>query len=234
MREGVLLLAIMGCAAPTPTPVTPKPAASAPATPPAPPATTATCLDTNKPEADRDAACLDACNERHGPSCLAYGDLEAAKEGLTTIWAFDRACSIGEPRGCTDRDKHLAKLRAGCTKDALDVCRELGETLFALEAPTSQHILEAIRVQDMACVGGHSGACVDLGRHYAEDQAIQNLALARKYYEKACDLKEGYGCCGLYQIAPDLLAKKAAWARAEAVKGWCTQPAPNGAIPTPP
>ncbi len=150
------------------------------------------------------------------------------------MWAFDRACGIGEARGCTERDKHLAKLRPLCTKDAPRECADLGETLFALESPTKQHLEEAIRLEDMACANGYSRACTDLGRHYADDASVKNLALAHKYYDKSCELADGYGCCGLYAIAPDLPQKKAAWARAAAIKGWCTQPTPWGAVPTPP
>lgn len=93
----------------------------------------------------------------------------------------------GEP----DYAAAAAAAQKGCAADNLDACANAAALLFDGKGIT-QDKARAIELTERACSGGVGNACKNLGWLSGNDES--NLARAREFYGKACELNDSDGC----------------------------------------
>ena len=89
----------------------------------------------------------------------------------------------------------IEALQKDCDKGNFDTCFLLATNYKYGDFPFKQDYFKAASLYKMACEGGRAGGCEGLGWLYQYGKGVrQSKTEALKYYGKACDLKDQYGC----------------------------------------
>ena len=103
-------------------------------------------------------------------------------------------------------EKNDAKARTfflkGCDKKVGEACG-YAASLMIDGVGGARHLAAGHALREKACTLGFNHACNDLGSNWAEATggvAAKNFAKAKRYYDKACTLRDGLGCFNLGNV----------------------------------
>ena len=107
--------------------------------------------------------------------------------GVSVVSA-EQIATVAEIRG-------IETLQKDCDAGNLKTCVLLGINYKYGDFPFKQDYFKAASLFRKACDGGEALACWSLAWLYQYGKGVrQNKTEALKYYGKACDLKDQYGC----------------------------------------
>lgn len=152
-----------------------------------------------------------ACNAKHAEACnnmgLMYDEgLGVRKSPQKALEFYKVACDLQSLVACNnlgylyenepklkDRQKAYTYYQMACDMKSAKACYNLGYLYDTDEE--SRDTDKAFKLYDAACGLKDAMACNNLGNLYDKGEGVaQNLEVAKKYYERACELGAELGC----------------------------------------
>lgn len=149
------------------------------------------------------------CDDGNGEACLQVAMMYAeGREGVSrnsgkAMAFFDRACDREDAEGCrrlgdvmrtgsdeTEKNPQeaLTNYRQACEWLNGSACYDAGQMVRAGEGMEAPNPADSARLFNDACDLRHAAGCFEIGRACEKGDGVrQDLTLARKYYERACD-----------------------------------------------
>ncbi len=161
---------------------------------------------------DREAAIASRtqrCEGNDGEACDNLGSLyllgeAAARDDGKAVGFFERACSLGCLRGCSDLGGMVGSSDAVKLEKALEVLGRacdggdaLGCSTLAglyLAVPSLKDLRKSVAFAERACASGHRHSCVTVGGAYAFAKGFRDVPRGVALLEKACAAGDGQGC----------------------------------------
>ena len=157
------------------------------------------------------------CDDGYGAACTSLGWRLHQRQSNTLVdWPravglSREACAMDDALGCNnlglmlakgdgvpaDQQEAMAYYRTGCELGAELACRNLAYHVLENQTPATD-LDWMVRVLELNCDGGHSDACVKMGRLHRLGRGVpQDNIAGREYARRACSLKDKVGCNNL-------------------------------------
>ena len=123
------------------------------------------------------------------------GKFLAENNVAETSSAMQEMARIVARRESIMKESKTSKWQTEFKQSVLEFCREIGNAYIYGSYGIKHDITKGLQYLKKSCEYGYYVACFYLGFFYSETwYGIKNISLAKKYYEKACDLGHKVSC----------------------------------------